>query len=231
LTRFGILATPARTYGAYGISFGSENISYIVLVFGVMAVLMVLGFGSDQLGPFGAMIMMMAALVLFVVIGLRSGIGRPETTRGAGGSGASWASLQGLAVENWLDLVIAPDLVALAANGVEASTDSELNTVRLFAQEIVVTQLRTTDVISNSVMPAVTIALLPETDGPEADIAVGRIRNSLAESELSIGIRGQTELPVSVMAINYPEDVRDTMGFIEQIQQFEERLSPATASG
>ncbi len=192
---------------------------------------MVLGFGSDQLGPFGAMIMMMAALVLFVVIGLRSGIGRPETTRGAGGSGASWASLQGLAVENWLDLVIAPDLVALAANGVEASTDSELNTVRLFAQEIVVTQLRTTDVISNSVMPAVTIALLPETDGPEADIAVGRIRNSLAESELSIGIRGQTELPVSVMAINYPEDVRDTMGFIEQIQQFEERLSPATASG
>ena len=138
-----------------------KNISYIVLVFGVMAVVLVLGFGSDQLGPFGAMIMMVAALALFVVIGLRSGIGRPETTKGAGGASASWASGQGLASENWLDLVIdhnemtrhigleidrsrrfdrtftviviAPDLVAMVANGAKSSTDSELNTMRLFA--------------------------------------------------------------------------------------------------
>ncbi len=92
-------------------------------------------------------------------------------------------------------------------------------------------QLRTTDVISNSVMPAVTIALLPETDSDGTNIAVARIRDALTSSAMSIGTGGETELTVSVMAVNYPADVRDTMGFIESIKEFEDRVSaeiPAT---
>ncbi len=235
-----------------------KTISYIVLVIGVMAVVLILGFGSDLLGPFGSMIMMVIALILFVVIGQRSGMGARGKTPGVMEEN-KWVYAQPLAGENWLELVvshqemtrhitleidrsrrfdrtftivvIAPDLNDLHENGVNPSSESEFNAVRLFVQEVVVRQLRTTDVISNSVSPSVTISLLPETDGEGANIAVARIREALAAAKMSIGQAAQSELKVSVMAVSYPADVRDTVGFIESIKEFEDRVSNVDSSG
>lgn len=232
-----------------------KAILYIVLVVGVMGVVLLLGFGGDRLTPFASMILMVVALMLFVAIGLRSGVGNRIDPAAKSDIEArkGWAYTQPLPGDNWLDLVvshedmtrhisleidrsrrfdrtftvvvIAPDMKALALNGVVAASTSELNTMRVFVQEVVVRQLRTTDVISNSVMPAVTISLLPETDSDGTDIAVARIRDALTSSALTLGSGGQTELTVSVMAVNYPADVRDTMGFIESIKEFEDRVS------
>lgn len=225
-----------------------------------MAVVLLLGFAGDRFGPFGSTILVIAVLSLFAVIGLLSGTANWRTPSSIVTleSQRSWTNEATLASSNWLELVIdhqemtrhisleidrsrrfdrtftvvviAPDLNALSENGVEPSSESELNTLRLFAQEVAVRQLRTTDVISNSVMPAATIVLLPETDSDGTNIALARIRDALESSKMTIGLGGQTELKISVMAVNYPDDVRDTMGFIESIKEFEDRVSSALPS-
>ena len=238
-----------------------KTIVYIVMVIGVMSIVLILGFGSDMLGPFGSVIMMIVALVLFVAMGQQSGMMNRGKPAGAGDTEAqnTWAYAQPLANENWLELVIdhqemlrhisleidrsrrfdrtftvivvAPDLKSLADLGVDPSSSAEMTALRLFAQEVVVRQLRTTDIISNSVMPSVTLALLPETDRDGANIAVERIREALVVSEMTIGTGGKTVMEVAVIAVNYPADVRDTAGFIDSIKEFEDRMSSALAAG
>ncbi len=238
-----------------------KTISYVLMVIVVMTVVLLLGFAGDQFGPFGSMVLVLLAFMVFVGIGLTSsGRGGVRHAVEATESEASteWSSTPNLSGKNWLDLVldhndmtrhisleidrsrrfdrsftvvvIAPNMKALEANGVDVSTLSVLNDLRLFVQEVVVRQLRTTDVISNSVTPAVTIALLPETDSSGTDIAIGRIRDSLAKSLLSVGGSDGTQVEVSVMAVNYPQDVRDSLGVIEAIKEFEERISAAAVT-
>jgi len=233
-----------------------KTIIYIFLVVGVMSIVLILGFASDMLGPFGSVIMMIVALVLFVAMGQQSGMmnrGKPA------GAQNTWVYAQPLANENWLELVlghqemlrhisleidrsrrfdrtftvivVAPDLKSLSDSGSDPSSESEMTALRLFVQEVVVRQLRTTDIISNSVMPAVTLALLPETDGDGANIAVERIREALVASEMTVGTGGNTVLEVAVIAVNYPTDVRDTAGFIDSIKEFEDRTSSALTAG
>jgi hypothetical protein len=238
-----------------------KTLIYIVMVVGVMSIVLILGFASDMLGPFGSVIMMIIALVLFVAMGQQSGMMSRGKTAGAGdaGTGNTWVYAQPLANENWLDLVIdhqemlrhvsleidrsrrfdrtftviavAPDLKILSESGVDPSSESEMTALRLFIQEVVVRQLRTTDIISNSVMPTVTLALLPETDGDGASIAVERIREALVTSELTVGAGGKAVMEVAVIAVNYPADVRDTAGFIDSIKEFEGRSSSALPTG
>lgn len=232
-----------------------KTLVYIVLTVGVMAVVLVLGFAGDQFGPFGSTVLVILVLSLFVVIGLTSGVANWQTPAGIviPKDQTTWTGGTPLATLNWLDLVvghqemtryislevdrsrrfgrtftvivIAPDLKHLSGSGIDISSTSELNALRLFAQEVAVKQLRTTDIVSNSVSPSVTIAMLPETDSDGTNIAVGRIREAMASSEMSIGLGGQVELKISVMAVNYPGDVTDTAGFIETISEFEDRVS------
>jgi hypothetical protein len=232
-----------------------KSIIYIALVAGVMAVVLLLGFAGDKFGPFGSVILMLIALVIFVVIGTSSGVTKRKMPAGAVPQETinTWDHAATMAGENWIDLVIdhqemtrhmsleidrsrrfdrtftvvviAPDMKSIPTDQVNLSSESELNGLRLFAQEIVVRQLRTTDVISNSVMPAVTIALLPETDSDGTNIAVERIRAALADAKMSIGTGQQTEMKISVMAVNYPTDVRDTLGFVDSIKEFEDRVT------
>ena len=237
-----------------------KTLSYIILTAGVMAVVVVLGFAGDRFGPLGSMVLVIVVLSLFVVVGLRSGVTGRAIPKGVviPNDQATWASGASLANSNWLDLivdhqemvryislevdrsrrfgrtftviVIAPDLKQLAGNGVDITAVSELQALRLFTQEVAVKQLRTTDIVSNSVSPSVTIAMLPETDSDGTNIAVERIREAMAFSRLRVGLGGQAELKVSVMAVNYPGDVTDTTGFIETISEFEDRVSAAASS-
>lgn len=232
-----------------------KTLTYIVLTLGVMAIVIVLGFAGDQFGPFGSMILVLMVMLLFVFIGLTSGVAKRRLPPGAEVSEkqALWAGGTPLANSRWMDLVvdypemtrhisleidrsrrfgrtftvivIAPDLKQLSENGVSVSSASELNALRLFAQEIAVKQLRTTDIVSTSPSQSGTIALLPETDGEGTKIAIDRIRESMALAKMKIGLGGGAELNVSVRAINYPDDVTDTTGFIETVTEFEERVS------
>ena len=216
---------------------------------------LMLGFAGDRFGPFGSMVLVILVLLLFVIVGLTTGISNRQAPAGImiPEDQTTWSGGTPLARLNWLDLivdqqeitryislevdrsrryertftviVIAPDLKHLSGSGIDILSASELNAMRLFIQEVAVKQLRTTDVVSNSVSPSVTIAMLPETDSDGANIAVGRIREAMESSKMSIGLGGRVELKVSVMAVNYPGDVTDTAGFIETISEFEDRAS------
>lgn len=232
-----------------------KTIAYIVLTVGVMAVVLTLGFAGDRFGPFGSMVLVILVLSIFVVVGLTSGVTNRQLPAGIviPEDETTWTGETPLAELDWLDLVvghremtryislevdrsrrfertftvivIAPDLKHLSGSGIDISSTSQLNALRLFTQEVAVKQLRTTDIVSNSVSPSVTIAMLPETDSDGTNIAVGRIREAMASSKMSVGLGGQVELKVSVMAVNYPGDVTDTAGFIEAISEFEDRVS------
>ena len=235
-----------------------KTLAYIVLTVGVMALVLLLGFAGDQFGPFGSMVLMVLVLLFFVVVGLTAGMSNRQTPAGivVPKGQAAWTGGTPLARLNWLDLivdpqemtryisrevdrsrrfertftvvVIAPDLKHLSGSGIEVLSAPELKAIRLFVQEVAVKQLRTTDIVSNSVNPSVTIAMLPETDSDGTNIAVGRIREEMESSKMSLGLGGQVELKVSVMAVNYPGDVTDTAGFIETISEFEDRVSSET---
>ena len=203
-----------------------KTLAYIVLTIGVMAIVVVLGFAGDQFGPFGSMVLVLLVLLIFVFIGLTSGVAKRGLPEGvaAAAKQASWTGGTSLSSSHWMDLVvdypamirhisleidrsrrfdrtftvivIAPDLKKLSENGVSVSSASELNALRLFAQEIAVKQLRTTDIVSTSQSASGTISMLPETDSEGTQIAIDRIRESMAEAKMTIGSGGQTALEV-----------------------------------
>ena len=228
-----------------------KTIAYIVLAGGAVAVVMVLGFASDQFGPLGKLVLVMLVLSIFAVIGLTAGSGRTPTEAipGAYEDQAGWTDWIATSGSNWLEIVvdhremtrhisleidrsrrfgrtftvivITPELKNLADGGVDISSTSELTGVRQFVLEVAVGQLRTTDIIGKSANPLVTVALLPETGGDGANVAVERFREAMKQSGMTLGSGGKTEIEISVRAINYPDDVTDTTGFLETISEFE----------
>lgn len=223
-----------------------SNVAYIVLVVGVMTVVMVLGFAGDQFGPLGSLLLVLTVPIIFVSVAVASGKNKTKWTGGVpqNASVDNWDQSKSLGGGDWMQVIVdSPELARqirmevdrsrrydrsfstlvivpqMDVDTEQAHTADALQAYRLFVQEIVVRNLRTTDTIGNSASSVVTIAILPETDAEGTDIASTRIREDIAASNLKLG--SESNKRVAVRAINYPSDATDSTGIFELIQEFE----------
>lgn len=225
-----------------------RTFGYTAMAVTLLVAIILLGFASHQFGPLGKVVLIIIVAVMLTSIGLtqtgtrssqNSIFDQPETE--------AYKKLSDYAGSNWVDLiasqsqmarfisleidrsrrfvrtftlfVIAPNILRLSEAGVNTSSVTEVSAVRLFIQEVVINQLRTTDIIGNFEDQSTTLALLPETGIDGAVIASERFSAAIAKSELSIGLKNKIKIAISVKAINYPADVTDITGFVETIRE------------